>query len=66
MNPGMGFARIRELLQRLVAPIDPTLMMIAGLLVLLAIGVMGSASPERITSQLVNVGVALVVMRVVA
>ena len=66
MNPGMGLARIRDLLQRLVAPIDPTLMMIAGLLVLLAIGVMGSASPERITSQLVNVGVALVVMRVVA
>jgi rod shape determining protein RodA len=66
MNPGMGIARIRDLLQRLVAPIDPTLMMIAGLLVLLAIGVMGSASPERITSQLVNVGVALVVMRVVA
>ena len=29
MNPGMGLARIRELLQRLIAPIDPTLMMIA-------------------------------------
>ena len=66
MNPGMGLARIRELLQRLVAPIDPTLMMIAGLLVLLAFGMMGSASPERITAQLVNVGVALVVMRIVA
>ena len=34
MNPGMGLARIRDLARRLVAPIDPPLMLIAGLLVL--------------------------------
>ncbi|MCF8179125.1 MAG: rod shape-determining protein RodA [Sulfuritalea sp.] len=49
-----------------MAPIDMPLMMIAGLLVLLAIGMMGSASPERLGTQLTNVAVALVVMRAVA
>jgi rod shape determining protein RodA len=41
-------------------------MVIAGLLLLMAVGMMGSASPERINSQLMNVAAALVVMRVVA
>ena len=66
MNREIGLGMIRNLVQRLVAPIDPPLMLIAGLLVLLAIGVMGSASPERINAQLINVAVALVVMRVLA
>ena len=66
MNPGMGLARIRDLARRLAAPIDPPLMLIAGLLVVLAAGVMASASPERIGAQLMNVAVALVVMRIVA
>ena len=66
MNSGMGLARIRDLVQRLIAPIDAPLLLIAGLLLLLAIGVMGSASPERLNSQLVNVAIALVVMRVLA
>jgi rod shape determining protein RodA len=51
---------------RLVDPIDPPLMLIAGLLIAVSLLVMGSASPERMTAQLVNVGVALVVMRVAA
>jgi len=66
MNRGIGLAVIRDLAQRLVAPIDPPLMLIAGLLLLLAVGVMGSASPERLTAQLANVAVALAVMRVIA
>lgn len=66
MNSGMGLAMIRNLVQRLIAPIDPPLMLIAGLLLLLAVGVMGSASPERLNAQLINVAAALVVMRILA
>ena len=66
MNSGMGLARIRDLLRRLIAPIDPPLMLITGLLLLLAVGVMGSASPERLNTQLMNIGVALILMRGVA
>jgi rod shape determining protein RodA len=66
MNRGFGLASIRDLGQRLIAPIDMPLLLISGLLVLLAIGMMGSASPERLNAQLLNVAVALVVMRVVA
>ena len=66
MNPGIGFGMVRNLMQRLIAPIDPPLMAIAGLLLLLAVGVMGSASPERLNAQLLNVAVALVVMRIMA
>ena len=65
MNRGFSFG-IRSFVRRLMAPIDIPLLMIAGLLVLLAIGMMGSASPERLSSQLMNVAVALVVMRAVA
>ncbi|MDZ4252490.1 MAG: rod shape-determining protein RodA [Sulfuritalea sp.] len=57
---------LRDFFRRLVAPIDGPLMLIAGLLLLLAVGVMGSASPERLNTQLVNVAVALVVMRIAA
>jgi len=66
MNHGTGLAMLRNFAQRLVAPIDGPLMLIAGLLLLLAVGVMGSASPERLNTQLVNVAVALVVMRIAA
>ena len=66
MNRGMGLVALRNLVQRLIAPIDPPLMLIAGLLLLLAVGVMGSASPERLNAQLINVAVALVVMRTLA
>ena len=66
MNHDIGLARIRDLLQRLIAPIDGPLMLIAGMLLLLAVGMMGSASPERLNTQLVNVAVALVVMRIAA
>jgi len=66
MNRGIGLGMVRNLVQRLIAPLDMPLMLIAGLLVLLAIGVMGSASPERLNAQLINVAVALVVMRILA
>ncbi|MCF8149433.1 MAG: rod shape-determining protein RodA [Burkholderiaceae bacterium] len=66
MNHGFSFVGVRDLARRLFAPIDLPLMMITGLLVLLAIAMMGSASPERLNSQLLNVAVALVVMRVLA
>lgn len=52
--------------QRLTAPLDLPLLGICALLLLLAVGVMGSASPERIGAQLTNMALALVVMRVVA
>ena len=66
MNRNLSLSMIRNLVQRLIAPIDPPLALIAGLLLLLAIGLMGSASPERLNAQLINVAVALVVMRVLA
>jgi rod shape determining protein RodA len=55
--------------QRFVAPIDGPLLLITALLVGLGLLVQASASsdsPARFTGQLVNLGVALVVMRVVA
>jgi rod shape determining protein RodA len=57
---------LRNLWRRLIEPLDLPLLAISGLLLLLAIGIMGSASPERMGAQLVNVGLALVVMRVMA
>jgi rod shape determining protein RodA len=51
---------------RLIAPIDPTLMLFAALLLCVSLVAVGSASPERIGAQLINVTVALVVMRAVA
>jgi hypothetical protein len=65
MNPGIGLSPARMVAEagraaRSAADADRRL------LVLLAIGIMASASPERINAQLINVAVALVVMRVVA
>jgi rod shape determining protein RodA len=57
---------IRNLWLKLIAPIDGPLMAFSGLLLLVALIAMGSASPERMTAQLINLGVALAVMRVVA
>ena len=57
---------MRNLWQKLVAPIDGPLMAFTTLLLLIALGIMASASPERMTAQLVNLAVALTVMRVVA
>jgi rod shape determining protein RodA len=56
----------RHLWQRLVAPLDGPLMLIAGLLLTVALGMLISASPERLNAQLINIGVALVVTRVAA
>jgi rod shape determining protein RodA len=66
MNRGIGPAMIRDFFRRLIAPIDAPLMVIGGLLLLLALGVMASASPERLNAQLLNMAVALAVMRIVA
>jgi rod shape determining protein RodA len=57
---------IRNLWLKLIAPIDGPLMAFSGLLLLVALIAMGSASPERMTAQFINLGVALTVMRVVA
>ena len=57
---------LRQLWQRLIDPIDMPLMVIVGLLLTIAMAIMASASPERMNAQLINVTVALVVMRVVA
>jgi rod shape determining protein RodA len=56
----------RELWRRLVAPIDPPLLLIVGLLLAYALLVLSSASAERLNSQIINLAVALLVMRVVA
>lgn len=57
---------MRSLWQKLLAPIDGPLMVITGLLLLVAMIAMASASPERMTAQLINLAVALTVMRIVA
>jgi rod shape determining protein RodA len=57
---------IRTLWLKLTTPIDSLLMVFTGILLLTAMIAMGSASPERMTAQLVNIAVALAVMRVVA
>jgi rod shape determining protein RodA len=57
---------IRSLWQKVVAPLDGPLMTFTGLLLGVAVIAMASASPERMTAQLVNLGVALGVMLVVA
>ncbi len=57
---------LRELWYRLTAPIDAPLMGFASLLLLLATISIWSASPERMTAQFINIGVALAVMRIVA
>jgi len=56
----------RVLWQRLAAPIDTPLMVMSGLLLLIALAMVASASPERLGNQLLNMGVALLVMRLVA
>lgn len=56
----------RVLWRQLVEPIDWPLFLIAALLMLLAWGVVASASPERLSSQGMNMLVAIVIMRVVA
>ena len=57
---------IRTLWQKLVAPLDGPLLGFTFLLLGVALLAVASASPERVNAQLVNLGVALVVMRVVA
>jgi rod shape determining protein RodA len=57
---------VRDLWQRLIAPIDPPLMTMAALLLAYALLVVSSASFERLGAQLINMLVALVVMRLAA
>jgi len=57
---------LKYLWQRLVAPIDPPLMLFVSLLLAYALLVVSSASYERLGAQMLNMLVALVVMRVAA
>ena len=57
---------LRQLWYRLIGPIDPPLMALAGALLFVALLVLASASPERLPSQLINITAALVIMRLVA
>ena len=57
---------IRKLLQRLLDPIDFPLLAVTGLLLIYSLIIMASASPERLTSHLLNMAAALVVMRLAA
>ena len=57
---------LRHWLRRLVAPIDPVLMLLTGILFTYAFLAIYSASPERAGNQLMNTLVALLVMRVMA
>ncbi len=57
---------IRSLWQKLVDPIDGPLMAFTGLLLLVAVVTMASASPGRMMTHLAHIAVALVVMRVAA
>ncbi|TRZ67238.1 MAG: rod shape-determining protein RodA [Rhodocyclaceae bacterium] len=57
---------VRDLWQRLIAPIDPPLMAMAALLLAYALLVVSSASFERLGAQLINMLVALVAMRLAA
>ncbi|MFA7269519.1 MAG: rod shape-determining protein RodA [Sterolibacterium sp.] len=58
--------RLRTLWQKLIDPIDPSLMTMVALLMGFALLVVSSASPDRVGAQLVNMLVALMVMRLVA
>ncbi|MBK9522446.1 MAG: rod shape-determining protein RodA [Rhodocyclaceae bacterium] len=61
-----NFNIVRKYWERLIAPIDGPLMLLTGLLLILAFGIMSSASPERLGAQFANVCVALLVMRILA
>ena len=56
----------RILWQWLMAPIDVPLLSMACVLMLAGLAMVGSASPERLNSQLLNMAAALVVMRLIA
>jgi rod shape determining protein RodA len=56
----------RTVWQRIVAPLDIPLMMITSVLLLIAITMLGSASPERMSNQIFNICFALTVMWFVA
>ena len=57
---------IRKYWLKLITPIDGPLMGFTALLLIVALVAVASASPERLTAQLINLGVALVIMRAVA
>jgi len=57
---------LRRLWFKLADPIDPPLMMFSFLLLVVALIVVSSASPERVPSQLLNMAAALFFMRLMA
>lgn len=62
----LNFTLVRKYWDRLVAPIDGPLMLMTALLLALSVGVMASASPERLGAQFINISVALLAMRFLA
>ncbi|HMM55539.1 MAG TPA: rod shape-determining protein RodA [Candidatus Desulfobacillus sp.] len=58
--------RPREWWRRLAAPIDAPLLLLLLLLIAFALLVLASASPERLASQVFNLAVALLAMRLAA
>lgn len=58
----IDFSIVRKYWDRLVSPIDGPLMLITSLLLILSVGVMASASPERLGAQFLNISVALLAM----
>ncbi|GAB2180884.1 rod shape-determining protein RodA [Denitratisoma sp. agr-D3] len=57
---------LRQLWYKLIAPIDPPLMTLAGILIGIALVVLASASPDRLPAQFINIIAALAVMRMAA
>jgi rod shape determining protein RodA len=57
---------LRRLWLKLVDPLDPPLLAIMGLLLLVAMIVVASASPDRVPAQLLNMLAAVVFMRLMA
>ncbi len=57
---------LRQFARPLLRPLDPVLMAILGVLAAYAMLLMGSASPERMESQLLHFGIALLAMWAVA
>lgn len=57
---------MRRFWQSLISPLDPPLMVITLVLLIASLIAQGSAAPEMFAAQLVNLGVALVVLRLAA
>jgi rod shape determining protein RodA len=57
---------LRRIWNKIVDPIDVPLILFAGMLLAIAMVAVSSASPERLTNQILNMGIALLLMRLIA